>query len=174
MKNLFLFFFLVVLGVSMNAQAPSDKQVSFSTGDGDGPVILLDGKEISQNEFAKFGTENIGDIKILSGADAYKEFGKYKNSGVIVVKSLDNAPSEMTVVEETTVGEEKVVEDVKHSFDADFAGLVIINGAPSTIEALRAMQPSKIKTLKLYYGDEATALFGDKAVDGAMIVETNK
>ncbi len=61
-------------------------KVFFSDGDGE-PLIILDGKEISQKEMDDLDSDNIETIEVLKGESATKKYGKKAKDGVVVITS---------------------------------------------------------------------------------------
>ncbi|GAA4153877.1 hypothetical protein GCM10022217_10110 [Chryseobacterium ginsenosidimutans] len=58
------------------------------------------------------------------------------------------------------------------SFMADTNPLYIINGISSDAEAFKNLDPKKIIAIRVFKGEKAVALFGNKAVNGAILIET--
>jgi hypothetical protein len=50
--------------------------------------------------------------------------------------------------------------------------LYIINGISSNAEAFKNLDPKKIVAMRVFKGEKAVALFGNKAVNGAILIET--
>lgn len=52
--------------------------------------------------------------------------------------------------------------------------LVIINGEPANMEALKILEPKRIKEMSVMKGAEAAAIYGSKANNGVIIVKTKR
>ncbi len=50
--------------------------------------------------------------------------------------------------------------------------MVIINGVPSDIEVLKKLDPKKIQSVRSFNGEKAVPVFGARAANGIIIVET--
>ena len=152
--------------------AQADQSVVLN-GDGDGPVVLLDGAEISQQQLAGMSTADIGSIEILTGEQALAAYGKYGEHGAIVVSTDAPAPREVSSVSSAEVPAERAVEgEVKMSFGADLDAYVIIDGEPSDMDALQALKPNVIESIDIVKGADAVATYGDVAKQGAIVVVT--
>ena len=170
LRHLLTFVFLTACAI---ATAQTSEAV-LGNGSSD-PAVLFDGKEISREDLATFSAEQIGDIKILSGAEAEAQFGKYGTNGAIVVTSAGAAPAtdalfgaEDAAAAPAAPSEERVVAA------ADFAGYIQIDGRDATNEQLRALDPAQIESVSVFKGSEAQVRFGSKAAEGAMVVKTKQ
>ncbi|NND15308.1 MAG: M56 family metallopeptidase, partial [Eudoraea sp.] len=59
-------------------------------GDGEAPLIIIDGKESTREDLEKLGSKNIATINVLKGNAAEKKYGKDAKNGVVEVVSKKN------------------------------------------------------------------------------------
>lgn len=52
--------------------------------------------------------------------------------------------------------------------------LVVVNGIPTTVDFLKNISPERIKEMKVLKSEEATALYGSRAVNGVVIVKAKR
>ncbi|WP_347219022.1 T9SS type A sorting domain-containing protein [Chryseobacterium sp.] len=52
--------------------------------------------------------------------------------------------------------------------------LVVVNGIPTTLEALKEINPDRIKEMTVLKDESTTALFGSKAMNGVVVVKTKR
>ena len=184
MKFFFLLLFATVGFSGVFAQAPAadganTQQVVLSK-DVEGPVVLLDGQEISQGELAALDDSQIGDIQILSGAEAMSRYGKYESHGAIVVTSaVAQTSSRGSRETEVVVPGEQVqtsdtASEVKMALPADSNAYVLIDGKPSSMQALQALSPEAILQMNVIKGSDAIEKYGEVASDGAIEVTTRQ
>ena len=174
----FAFSLLLASSSALLAQQQGADQQVVLTGEDDGPVVLYDGKEISQRELTEMDISKIGDISILTGEQAQAKFGKYAEFGAIVVTSASNASVVTETVTTGTVAagapSEPVAAEVKMSFSPDINYYVILDGQPSDMATLNALDPNRIDEMQVHGAVDAMELFGDKAKEGAIVVTTKR
>ena len=141
-------------------------------GDADaGPAVLFDGEEITQEELAALKPAQMGDIKILDGAQAKAKYGKYAEHGVVVVTSASAAASQVAASERVELTSGPAGQGtVKASLPE--AGYYEIDGRPATLEQVRAVDPASIESVQVFKGSEAEIRFGPSAKEGAVVVVT--
>ncbi len=172
-----LAFSFAILSTSvLAAQTEQPAQSVVLSSEGDGPVVLYDDEIISQEDLAQLSSDMIGDIQILSGAEADKRFGKYATHGAIVVSSPSKASTVTETVQPVAVPSEHRMQgaEVKISVDAGDDAHVIIDGQVTDMAALRAIDPLTIDQVQVHKGQQAIDLFGDKARGGAVVVTTKE
>ncbi|MBP2616722.1 T9SS type A sorting domain-containing protein [Chryseobacterium jejuense] len=52
--------------------------------------------------------------------------------------------------------------------------LVVVNGIPTTADALKEINPERIKEMTVLKAEEATALYGSRAVNGVVVVKSKR
>ena len=160
--------------LAMASLATASAQTEVMVGDGDdGPAVLFDGREISQSELAALSPDQMGDIKILDGSQASAKYGKYAEHGVVVVTSPAQAAAAQAAAERVVIEEaqpQRAAGTVKAQLPE--AGYYEIDGRPATLEEVRALDPSVIKSVNVFKGSEAEIRFGPSASEGAVSVVT--
>jgi TonB-dependent SusC/RagA subfamily outer membrane receptor len=58
------------------------------------------------------------------------------------------------------------------SSKANNSPLFVINGKATDSELFKRIDPNKIESIRVFKADTATALFGNQAANGAVLVET--
>lgn len=167
------FTFAVFASTSLAAQ--STEQVVLSEGE-DSPIVVLDGREITQQELTALDPSEISEISILKGEQATQRFGEKGANGVILVTSVVNG-KEQVLISDSVPAEKAVAKtegEVKMSIPNDYAGLVILDGKESSIEALRALNPTLIDQMQIHKSQDAMDIYGEKAQNGAIIVTTKQ
>ena len=164
-----------LLSAALLALAPlafAAAQATVAVGEG-GPSVLFDGTEITQEELAALKPEQMGDIKILDGAQAKAKYGKYAEHGVVVVTSPATAAAARAAAERSVV-EAAAPRPAGGTVKAQLpdAGYYEIDGKPATAEAVRALDPERIKSVQVFKGSEAEIRFGPSAAEGAVSVIT--
>ena len=166
---------LIATSAAVAQQDAAPDEVVLSS-ESDGPVVLFDGEEITQQELGAIDVKKIGSIEILDGEQARAQFGKYGSFGAIVVTSASQAPAVVETVTTGTVAagapSEPVRDEVQMSFSPDKAYYVILDGKPSDMATLNALDPGRIDEIQVHKGTDAVELFGDKAKEGAIVVTT--
>lgn len=165
--------YLALLSLVTFASASAQTEVTVS-GDG-GPAVLFDGEEITQEELAALSPDQMGDIKILDGAQAKAKYGKYAEHGVVVVTGPGKAAPAVAPTESvrpTAPAPPPAAGKVKAKLpDASYYE---IDGRPASAKAVRALDPASIESLQVFKGSEAEIRFGPSAKDGAVSVVTKK
>lgn len=158
------------LSLATAAAALAQTEVTV-TGDG-GPAVLFDGREITQEELAALSPEQMGDIKILDGAQAEAAYGKYAEHGVVVVTGPQTRAAAVVQERAAVAPAERPVGKVKAQLPE--ASYYEIDGRPATAEAVRALDPGSIESVQVFKGSEAEIRFGPSAEGGAVSVVTKK
>lgn len=78
----------------------------------------------------------------------------------------------VTFKQVSTVKDESTdIQPVRQAIHATRDMLIIIDGEPTSLDALTALDPSQIKTINIVKGPQAAKQYGEKARSGAIIVE---
>lgn len=140
-----------------------DKSVSVVTE----PLLIVDGKEISPEDFAKINSETIDHIDVLkAGSKAAKEYyGKKGSNGVIIVTTKaakSNATTDGEV--DFLVYKALIIVDGKETSPEDFAKLKPESSAEYA-ERFASMEIFKP-------GSKEAKSYGEKGRNGVIIVKT--
>ena len=157
--------------LTMIAVASAQTEVAVSAEGG--PAVLFDGEEISQEELAALSPEQMGDIKILDGAEAQAQYGKYAEHGVVVVTSPATAAAAQAAAEQAVI-QAAAPKPAGGTVKAQLpeASYYEIDGRPATAEDVRALDPATILSVQQFKGSEAEIRFGPSASEGAVSVIT--
>ena len=153
--------------------AVATAQTTVAVGGDAGPAVLFDGEEISQEELAALSPEQMGDIRILDGAAAEAQYGKYAEHGVVVVTSPAAAAAEQAAATQAVIeaaAPKPAGETVKAQLPE--ASYYEIDGRPASAEDVRALDPGTIQSVQVFKGSEAEIRFGPSASEGAVSVIT--
>ena len=100
------------------------------------PLIIIDNKEVSQDEMNKLDPNRIGSVYVLQGESAIKKYGDKGKYGVIeILKKSDTLPP---VTEPAAIKSDKVLQNLKHLHNFQVAILLGLN---------TSLKPSKTKLI---------------------------
>lgn len=125
------------------------------------PLIIVDGKETSQEDFAKINSAEIANITVLKPDPAVKIWGNKGCNGVIQVTTKAN----------TSAGSAQ--------FDID-KHLIIVDGKETSLEEFNKMKPEssaeyaeKFASMEIFKpGSKEAKSYGEKGRNGVIIVKT--
>ena len=125
------------------------------------PLIIVDGKETSQEDFAKINSAEIANITVLKPDPAVKIWGNKGCNGVIQVTTKAN----------TSAGAAQ--------FDID-KHLIIVDGKETSLEEFNKMKPKseaeyvdKFASMEIFKpGSKEAKSYGEKGHNGVIIVKT--
>ena len=140
-----------------------DKSVSVVTE----PLLIVDGKEISPEDFAKINSETIDHIDVLkAGSKAAKEYyGKKGSNGVIIVT--------------TKAAKSNATTDGEVDFLV-YKALIIVDGKETSPEDFAKLKPEssaeyaeKFASMEIFKpGSKEAKSYGEKGRNGVIIVKT--
>ena len=140
-----------------------DKSVSVVTE----PLLIVDGKEISPEDFAKINSETIDHIDVLkAGSKAAEEtYGEKGKNGVIIVTTKAAKSSATTDGEvDFLVYKALIIVDGKETSPEDFAKLKPKSSAEYT---------EKFASMEIFKpGSKEAKSYGEKGLNGVIIVTT--
>ena len=125
------------------------------------PLIIVDGKETSQEDFAKINSAEIANITVLKPDPAVKIWGNKGCNGVIQVTTKAN----------TSAGAAQ--------FDID-KHLIIVDGKETSLEEFNKMKPKseaeyvdKFASMEIFKpGSKEAKSYGEKGLNGVIVVTT--
>lgn len=159
------------------------------------PLIILDGKEISNDGIKKIDPNNIESIAVLKDASSTSLYGDKGKDGVILittkstkgtitVKGYKKADSlEFTAAEShlqgkvsgVSIGEGKALNKVTLRATGTSKPLFVVDGIDKGIDfEMDKLDPNNIESITVLKDASATSLYGGKAKDGVIIVETKE
>lgn len=130
---------------------------------GPDPLIIVDGKETSKEDFGKINSAEIANITVFKPESAVKIWGSKGSNGVIQVTTKANYSTEAT---QSNINEY----------------LIIVDGQEISLEEFNKMKPkseaeyaetfASMSVLKA--GSEAAKSYGEKGRNGVIVVTTKK
>ena len=124
------------------------------------PLIIVDGKETSQKDFAKINSAEIANITVLKPEPAVKIWGNKGSNGVIQVTTKANTSAEAA----------------KLNIDKY---LIIVDGKVTSLEEFNKMKPKseaeyveKFASITVLKPESAVKIWGSKGSNGVLVVET--
>ncbi|KQC33158.1 hypothetical protein AAU57_07415 [Nonlabens sp. YIK11] len=136
-------------------KAQRGKPIIRSTGTD--PILIVDGKRVPYSKMNEIDPQSIKAVDVLKDKAATAVYGEGSENGVIVVTL-------------------KSAEDVKLSAIKSTRAIpyIVIDGVVAKQEQMYALDSNKIESFSILKSDEATALYGADAKDGAIIIVTQK
>ena len=116
-----------------------------------GQLIVVDGKEVTEEEMLKIKSEDVAGVNILApGSKAAEAYGEKGHSGVILIET-------------------KTAKNLSVATNP----LVVVDGKEASYEELGKIVPEKIDNVTvLKSGSEAANSYGEKGKNGVILVTT--
>ncbi|NOU58601.1 M56 family metallopeptidase [Marinifilum caeruleilacunae] len=160
------------------------------------PLVLVDGKKTPLDEV---DPSTIKSMHVLKDAESMEKYGDDAKNGVIIItlkkegeKDSDWTPND--VFEDryykfpklneqssyrTVVGQRMNPTSAFHynklqqNFEkVDFDMLIVVDGKVKTKDEISDLNPDHIESMNVYKGKKATELFGEKAANGVIVIQT--
>ncbi len=164
----------------VSVHTESKSKVKIVTSADKEPLFIVDGKEITKEEFQALDQNDIGTITLLTDTSATKAYGDRGKNGVFILTTKKDYKIEMnngSVVNKAT----SMKEGNLTSYDGsailkvkDEGTLVFIDGKEKTLKEAERLSPENIETTNVLKGKEAIKKFGEKAKNGVIEITTKK
>ena len=153
---LYLSALLVVMSIVSATAQQSEKAIPLNMGNVQ-PLFVVDGKIYKHENVKTIDPTDIKEINVYKGEQAIKLFGKEAENGVVEIFTKDPAKTL-----------EKLQAEIKSKDDV----LFVIDGIPYPSSRVKDIDPNDIKKITVHKGAKAKALYGDRAVNGVVIIKT--
>ncbi|QDA59870.1 M56 family metallopeptidase [Hymenobacter jejuensis] len=154
----------------------------------DNLLYFVDGQEVSKEKLTQMDPAHIASMNVLKGEAFQKAFGSTAAGVVsVITKGNENSESVLNFNQKYGISLQPAASKAgatqvtikgtagDHSTDASLANsLIVIDGQEATNEALRAISPERIESVKVYKGEAAEKEFGAKGKNGVIVVATKK
>lgn len=163
-----------VSAATTETEDPSNDRVRIRTSSITGdtkPYILLDGKEVSVEEFEKSRPDSFASIAVLKGEHAIQKYGEKGKHGALVITTKGVSSEKVTLqsddVKFTVTEDQKTV-----TLTQSGRPTVIIDGdEASPLEANRALQDITVdKSITILKGEKAIQKYGEKGKNGVIVI----
>lgn len=127
------------------------------------PYVIVDGKEIDYKQVGAIPISDIDSVVVFKGKQATEKYGEKAANGAIVIKTKENT---VTVISASlTKGD---------NADGEYKGepYFLINTKPATKEEVGNIEKGNIESIMILKGEQATKQYGEKAVNGAVVIKT--
>ena len=160
---------VVVMGTNRNTRTDAEGKYNIEAQKGDQLVFSTEGADL----VAIVGEKTTIDAQLPNGT-SYKSAG-YVNAGKGRVKGktiLDERakPRKTNPFDGNAPAPAEPESEIKVSLMVNTPTLYIIDGVPATESQFNQLNTSEIESMKLLTQSEAQSLYGNKAVNGAMVV----
>ncbi len=152
-----------------------------SKSDLENKLLLVDGKEVTKEEFTKVAADEIESISVWKDQPAVNKFGEKGRNGVIEIKtkrskkdsssntSIDlksktvNFPSDNLTIRADTSS---------MKVDKNAMPLILINGEEKTKADMDNLSQNQIESVNVWKGNDAIKKFGNRGKNGVIDVKT--
>jgi len=142
-------------------------------GDSENPLIIVDGKECERSEMDKINPDNIESIDVLKGESATTKYGDKGKNGVILITTKEN--NNVIYATKDPISANKrpnVFRKVVNDFEKQ--PLIILDGEEFPHEKMESINTENIEYIFILKGEKAIEKYGDKGVNGVILITTNK
>ena len=145
------------------------------------PLFILDGKEISIEEFNRLNPNCVEDLKIIKGEEAVNKYGEKAANGVLVITAKKDNAEKVQVTGFTVIkGKGDVTTEPIANVDLAVKAvnqgnvLVILDGIEISEEKFKSLDPNSVEKLELRKGETMKRLYGEKAANGVLFITSKK
>ncbi|MBS2101295.1 hypothetical protein, partial [Carboxylicivirga linearis] len=149
-----------VVVVGYGKMADNSLKISTGKASGGNPIFVLNGKEISKEEFGAIEKDKIESVSVLKDESAKELYGDKAKNGVIVVSTKDSEVEDLSVL--------NFIEDA--AVFGQKKPLFIVDGK----EYRGKVDEDNIDSIKVLKGSHAIDQYGERAKDGVIVIYTKK
>lgn len=157
------------------------KITNTTSSNGEDPIYILDGKEITKEELQKLDPNKIESISVFKDKKATDLYGDKGKHGVVEITSKDNSKWKVTAKRNKNVifatrdtiyvnKKPTVLREVSNSFEKQ--PLYILDGKEITKKELDLLDEQTINSLSSVKGEQAIKEFGEKGENGVIIIKS--
>ena len=138
------------------------------------PLILIDGKEATQEEMKNLEPSLIKSMNILKGENATEKYGEKGKNGVIEItlkteEEIKNSTTHTNSKKSNTVEISKTKNSLTYKSDLP-APLYLIDGKKVEKEELNELDPSTIKSINVLKDENAIEKYGEEGKNGVVVI----
>jgi TonB-dependent SusC/RagA subfamily outer membrane receptor len=151
------------------------------------PLVIIDGKEVTRDEFQALSQDKIHSVTVLKDNAAMKTYGKKGKNGVIVITTKEkagdeasesvkytNPPSPPTILPASFIKKYDGYAIRLASRDSTAFPLVIIDGKEAMQDELQALSQDQFHSFTILKDNAATETHGEKGKNGVIIITTKE
>jgi len=150
------------------------------------PLYIVDGKEVSNNfSLGNLTPETIESISVLKGETATYLYGEKAKNGAVLITTKAGAVTAipLEIVRVTAIPRERQNDESAISIlqralhleqEQDAKPLVVVDGKVIENGIFNNFSPNDIESISVLKNQTAIALYGEKAVNGVIIITTKK
>ncbi len=193
-----------VIGYKTKSDTITYKIKGISSVNGASPLIIIDGKELSQEELEKLNPNTIKSMIVLNDETATKKYEDKGKNGVIEITSKENTKivagkpmNDVKIIGYSKVSDSVISIEMKNGDSANKGiiyknskmslngnailnlkkgknYLVIINGKEKTLDDATSLTPENIESINYLEDKSATKKYGKKGKNGVIEITTKK
>ena len=148
--------------------------ISIRKQDGD-PLYVVDGIVMLTKDFKNVNPDDIESIDVLKEASATEIYGDKGKNGVLLVTTKEGHSTTKKVTGSGTFQKGSTITKIMKGSTGDNAQpLYVLDGAIIKESDLDGLDPNRIESISVLKDNSATAIYGEKAKDGAILITTKK
>ncbi|MFA6276915.1 MAG: TonB-dependent receptor plug domain-containing protein [Pedobacter sp.] len=136
------------------------------------PLVVLDGKIIEYNSMNAIDPNKIAVINILKDASAIAQYGESAKNGAIIISTKDYVPNNDVKIIGYGSNPTFIIRDKFALANEANRPLVIVNDEIIGYDGIKGIDPNKIRSVSILKDVSATALYGQPAKNGVIIIST--
>ena len=151
---------------------------------GNPPLIIVNGKEY-KGEMDDIDPNTIASVNVLKDESATALYGDKGKNGVVIITlkvsglTIINKDGTYTVIDSLNAGKVKITNlkgdkaiNTNDKLDLPENTYILLDGKPAKKHELEKVDPNDIESMTVLKGNDAIALYGKKAENGAIIIIT--
>lgn len=137
------------------------------------PLYILDGKEITENQFNAIDPSTISTVSVVKGVSATKKYGKKGENGAIVVTSGERSKDKTPLPAIDVPPPPPPVPSVKDkALNEEMPDPLIIVDGKVTDKTVAEIDPETIADMNILKDKSAVSKYGDKGKSGVIEINT--
>jgi TonB-dependent SusC/RagA subfamily outer membrane receptor len=133
------------------------------------PIVYIDGRLVPSGEVNRLDPSQIEHIEVLKGAAALREYGERAVNGVILITTKGGAADRQPqgTARARVAPRPPIPVEMRQN-----PPLIMIDGDVADTDAMGRLDRDQIESIEVVKGAAAVRLYGERAVNGAILVTT--
>jgi TonB family protein len=157
-----------------SAPTPATSGFRIRSADGKVPLFIVDGVIMTEEESKRIDPETIQSINVLKDKNATEKYGEKARDGAVEITTKKKAAEDVEKVVRSYYQPDSQTNSLYIAANSQPKSLYVIDGVVTERTGISDIDPSEINSITVLKDKSAVSLYGDKAKNGVIIVDTKK
>ncbi len=138
------------------------------------PLYVVDGTVMLPKDFKNVNPNDIERIEVLKDGSATAAYGEKGKNGVLLVTTKDSPSTTKKVTGSGTFQRDSTITKIKASSGNEPKPLYVLDGIIIKESDMDGVDPKSIESVSVLKDNSATAIYGEQAKNGAVLIVTKQ